>query len=172
MRIKLLAALLFTALPGAVMAQNLADDQVPLAYAQSLKPHTARVGAAGSSGVLGKKSNGGVLGIDTVANWSSYFYLPGAVPSGGSYYPQYTWPYGMVGNSPLSKGGDDHGDDDWKGNTTWIGAPIVPVIIDLRNYDGSPRFINGKRAILDPTPYLDPLLKSPVFSNTSYDSSD
>ncbi len=168
MQFKLLTALLFAALPMVVTAQDTPSDQVPLDYAKNAKPHTGRPGATGSGGVLGNRSNGGVLGIETVANWSSYFYLPGAVPSGTSYYPQYTWQYGMVGHSPLDKGEQS----DWQGYTTTISAPIIPVVIDLRNADGSPRYSNGHRLILDPSSYIQPLLKSPIFSKTFYDSSE
>jgi len=70
----------------------------------------------------------------------------------------------MVGNSPFSNGEDGHG-------RTTISAPIIPVIVDLRNFDGSPRFVNGHRLTLDPTPLLQNLLNSPIFSNSTYDSS-
>jgi hypothetical protein len=51
-------------------------------------------------------------------------------------------------------------------------APIVPVIIDLRNSDGSPRYAdNGTRLISDPTQYVGPVLNSPVFQNYTYTSS-
>jgi hypothetical protein len=146
------------------MAQSAPDDQVPLGFIQNANPHTERFASAGSGGVLGTHSYGSVLGVDSVVNWSSYFYRPGVVPSASGDYPQFTWPYTMVGNSPLSK--DDDG-----GQRTTIGAPIVPVILDLRNADGSPRSVNGHRLILDPTPYITALLNSPIFSNSTYDSS-
>lgn len=168
MQHKLLAAVCCAAFAVPGMAQGTPNDQVPLTYLQNSKPHTERPGAAGGGGVLGKSSQGGVLGIDTVANWSSYFYLAGAVPAGSAYYPQWTWQYAMVGHSPFEKGEQD----DWEGHKTTIGAPIIPVILDLRNYDGSPRYLNGHRMILDPTPQIKPLLNSPVFSKTSYDSSE
>ena len=167
MNVKLLTVVILTVLPLAIGAQSMPNDQVPLSYLKSVSPHTGRLGAAGGSGVLGNRTQGGVLGIDTVPNWSSYFYLPGVVPSASGDYPQYTWQYGMVGSSPYDSKEDKDRDD----KTTWIGAPIVPVTLDLRNYDGSPRYLNGSRLILDPTLYVDPLLKSPVFSKTTFDSS-
>lgn len=168
MKSKLLLAVCCAAFSVAVSAQENPSDQVPLTYIQNAKPHTGRPGAAGSGGVLGHQSQGSVLGIDTVANWSSYFYRAGAVPSGTSYYPQWTWQYTMVGHSPFDEGHDA----DWDGHKTTIDAPIVPVIIDLRNYDGSPRYYNGHRMILDPTSKVKALLESPVFSKSDYDSSD
>jgi len=167
MRFKMLTALLLSALPVAVVAQGAPPDQVPLTYIQNATPHTGQLGAAGGGGVIGNRSNGGVLGIDTIPNWSSYFYLPGLALANGGAFPQFTWQYAMVGHSPFTKGDDE----DWKGHSTWIGAPVIPVIIDLRNFDGSPRFLNGVRLILDPTQYVDPLMKSPVFSKSFYDSS-
>jgi len=72
----------------------------------------------------------------------------------------------MVGHSPFATGNDDE-----NGGTTSIGAPVVPVNLDLRNFDGSPRFVGGKRLFSDATQYVKPVLKSPVFSNTFYSSS-
>lgn len=172
MQYKLLAAVCCAAfaIPYAMQgaAQATPSDQVPLSYIQNTKPHTERPGEAGGGGVLGHRSQGGVLGIDTVPNWSSYFYEAGAVPSGSSYYPQWTWQYAMVGHSPFENGNEE----DWHGHRTTIGAPIIPVILDLRNADGSPRYLNGHRMIMDPTPQIKPLLNSPVFSKAYYDSSE
>jgi len=73
----------------------------------------------------------------------------------------------MVGHAPFSQGQDD----DWRGETTWIGAPVVPVSLDLRNADGSPRFVNGQRLFSDATKFVVPVLNSPVFAKTFYSSS-
>jgi len=165
MRFAVLAALLSVFIPGSVRGQSMEDDQVPVSFALSLNPHaTGSDIAAGSGGVLGHRSNGGILGIDSLPNWSSYFYYPGVDSNG---FPQFTWQYTMVGNAPFSQGHDD----DWRGETTWIGAPIVPVSLDLRNADGSPRFVNGKRLFSDATKFVTPVLNSPLFSKTFYSSS-
>ena len=165
MRLAVLAALLFIAIPRTVRGQGMQDDQVPISFSLSLNPHSSGADiAAGSGGVLGHRSNGSVLGIDSLPNWSSYFYYPGLDSSG---FPQFTWQYTMVGNAPFSQGHDD----DWSGETTWIGAPIVPVSLDLRNADGSPRFVNGHRLFSDATKFVAPVLSSPVFSKTFYSSS-
>jgi hypothetical protein len=105
------------------------------------------------------------LGIDSVANWSSYFYYQGLDSNG---FTQFSWQYTMVGHAPFGQG--DGGD--WQGETTWIGAPVVPVSLDLRNFDGSPRFVGGKRLFSDATQFVAPVLSSPVFSKTFYTSSD
>ena len=44
--------------------------------------------------------------------------------------------------------------------------------IDLRNFDGSPRFLNGKRLFLDATQFVPRVLKSPMFVSTPFSSSD
>jgi hypothetical protein len=74
----------------------------------------------------------------------------------------------MVGHAPFGQGNGE----DWQGETTRIGAPIVPVSIDLRNFDGSPRFMNGHRLFSDATQFVTPVLQSPVFSKTFYSSSE
>ena len=66
----------------------------------------------------------------------------------------------MVGNTPN------------QGGTTTFNAPVVPVTLDLRNADGSPRFVNGKPLISHPDAFVQPVLNSPVFSNTSFSSSE
>jgi hypothetical protein len=42
----------------------------------------------------------------------------------------------------------------------------------MRNGDRSPRFVNEKRLFQDATKYVAPVLSSPIFSKTSYCSSD
>jgi hypothetical protein len=74
----------------------------------------------------------------------------------------------MVGHAPFGKGDWD----DRKGETTTIPAPVIAVNLDLRNYDGSPRFVNGHRLFSDATQYVEPVLKSPIFVKTSYSSSE
>ena len=165
-----LAVLLFVAIPAALHAQApMESDQLPASFARNTNPHALRPSqAADGGGVLGHRSNGNVLGIDSLPNWSSYFYRPGLDSNG---FPQFTWPYTMVGRSPFDSNGGSWSFDD-HGQTTRIGAPIVPVNLDLRNLDGSPRFVGGKRLFSDATQYVAPVLKSPVFSNSFYDSSE
>lgn len=154
-------------------ALALESDQLDPSYTLTIHPHTAPMGSNAAGGVLGAHFNGSVLGVDSLPNFSSYFYFPGVVPSAYGDYPQYTWQYSMVGRSPVGTSG--HGDSD-DSLVTRIRAPIVPVIIDLRNYDGSPRYYTRAdgvqvRMILDPTQYLAKTLASPIFSNTSFSSS-
>jgi hypothetical protein len=169
MRPVLFAALLVATLPASVDAQqsrNADDDVLPLSFLQNVNPHSLHSGSnADGGGVLGSHSNGSVLGVDSVVNWSSYFYDPGVDSNG---FPQFTWQYTMVGHAPFGQGNDD----DWRGETTSIGAPVVPVNLDLRNFDGSPRFVGGKRLYSDATQYVAPVLNSPVFSSAFYSSSE
>jgi len=166
MRAAVIAALVFFALPGSTRAQSMQDDQVPISFTLSVNPHTLASGSDSTGGgVLGRRSSGGALGIDSVANWSSYFYYQGLDSNG---FTQFSWQYTMVGHAPFGQG--DGGD--WQGETTWIGAPVVPVSLDLRNFDGSPRFVGGKRLFSDATQFVAPVLSSPVFSKTFYTSSD
>jgi hypothetical protein len=146
------------------------SDQLPADFVLTMTPGTLdSAGAAAGGGVLGRRSNGSLLGVDSIPNWSSYFYDPGLVPTSPTDgYPQYTWPYTMVGRSPFS-GGDEA---EHEGGTTWINAPIVPVTLDLRNADGTPRFVNGHPLISSPSSFITPVLNSPIFTKTSFDSSN
>jgi len=74
----------------------------------------------------------GVAGIDSLVNFSGAYSTPGIGPNGK---PQNDWIFNTVGNAPS------------KGGTTTLNAPIVPVSLDFRNADGSPRYVrvvNGK----------------------------
>lgn len=91
-------------LPVSVFAQA-PDDQVPISFLANVDPHTLHSDlAAAGGGVLGGRSNASLLGIDSVVNWSSYFYFPG-VDSNGN--PQFTWQYTMVGRAPFGQREDD-----------------------------------------------------------------
>ena len=164
MRFAALAVILFVALPVSVYGQA-PSDQVPSSFVTNLNPHALHTKlAAAGGGVLGGRSNASVLGVDSIVNWSSYFYFPGVDSNG---FPQFTWQYTMAGNAPFGQGGEDEEEE-----TTRIGAPVIPVNLDLRNFDGTPRFVNGKRLFSDATRFVTPVLNSPVFSNTFYTSSN
>ncbi len=171
MRFAFLATLLLAALPFNAFGQasvSSDDDQVPINFLANVDPHSVQTTlAAAGGGVLGSRSNASLLGVDSVANWSSYFYEPAADSNG---FTQFTWQYTMVGHAPF---GQSHADNnDWRGDITWIGAPVIPVSLDLRNADGTPRFVNGQRLFSDATQFLKPVLQSPIFVPTFYSSSD
>jgi hypothetical protein len=165
-------------MPVCAFAQgSMQPDQVPRNFTLSAHPNTLHVGSnAAGGGKLGNRSNGSLLGIDSIVNWSSYFYYPG-VDSFGN--PQFTWDYTMVGNSPFAPGNGNGGPGNGgpgnggpNGESANINAPLVAVNLDLRNADGSPRFVGGHRLYSDATQYVVPVLGSPVFSDTFYSSSE
>jgi hypothetical protein len=47
-------------------------DQVPVSFTLTKIPHTYNAKSIADGGVLGGRSNGSLLGIDSVVNWSSY----------------------------------------------------------------------------------------------------
>jgi hypothetical protein len=92
----------------------------------------------------------GIPGIDSLTNWNGSFKTPGYDPNGK---PRSNWFYNMVGNPPQ------------KGGTTNLNAPVVPVIVQLLNQDGSV-FLTS-----DPKPFILPTLQSPLFQNSTFSSS-
>jgi len=98
----------------------------------------------------------GIPLIDSLVNWNDQFFADGFDSAGN---PNRHWYTNTVGNPPQRHG------------TTFINAPIVPVVVDMRNADGSPRFVGGTRLISDPAPFVQLVVDSPVFSNASWSSS-
>ena len=116
------------------------------------------------------------LGVDTIVNFTDHFESQGVYFDGSAHH---IWEYSMVGNPPA------------KGGTTWFHAPVVPVSMDLRNADGSPRYVKVvggatvtcvnppgggapagcTRLFSDVSPFIAPFLNSPVFQNSTYSSS-
>jgi hypothetical protein len=98
----------------------------------------------------------GIPNIDSLVNFNGHYFTPGFDPNGNA---NNHWYFNTVGNPPQM------------GGTTTINAPVVPVSLDLRNADGTPRFVNGQRLYSDATKYVQPVLNSPVFQNSNYSSS-
>jgi hypothetical protein len=92
----------------------------------------------------------GIPGIKGVSNWNGTFSEPGFDAFGN---PNSTWIYNMLGNYPQA------------GGTTTIDSPIIPVKVELLGSNGKPTYT------IDPKKEVQPTLKSPIFSNTTYDSS-
>jgi hypothetical protein len=105
--------------------------------------------------------------IETLPNWNDYYVADGFDSNGN---PNRNWYTNTVGNSP-NAGKMPRGRLTPMLQSTMINAPIIPVIVDLREADGSPRFVNGNRLISSPMPFVDLVLQSPLFSNTSWASS-
>jgi hypothetical protein len=144
-------------------------DQLSPSYTLGLTTGTAQMGVPdGAGGVIGNVATGSTLGVDTIRTFESYFYDPGFNTNG---IHQYTWQFRMVGRAPFNGGEDENDRHDNNDPVTRFRAPVVPVTVDLRNADGSPRFVNGQRLISSPAAYVAPTLASPIFQPTGYSSS-
>ena len=97
------------------------------------------------------------FGFDSLQTFTGSFQASGVGPTGVS---RRNWYYTMAGGAPGS------------GGTTRFDAPIVPVSLDLLDYDGSVRVVNGQRLHYSVQPFVNLVLDSPVFQNASYTSSD
>jgi hypothetical protein len=141
-------------------------DQLDPAFVRSIRARHG--GPSADGGALGSRSGPGVLGIDSLQNWSGSFYAPGMSPVINTLSsPQFNWQYNMVGRSPYGSGGDN--------KVTTFRAPIVPVRLDMRTPSGAPRFIGGNPnhpLIADPSQFVPAVVQSPIFSNAPFDSSD
>jgi hypothetical protein len=93
----------------------------------------------------------GIFGIDSLANFNGQYFTDGFDSNGNANRHWYT---NTAGNPPQL------------GGTTVINAPIVPVSLDLLNFDGTVRFH------YDVTPFVQPTLDSPVFAVSNYSSSN
>jgi hypothetical protein len=100
--------------------------------------------------------NQGIADIDSLANFNVPFNGDGFASNGS---PQTSWIVNIVGGSPE------------RGGETVIEAPIVPVSVDLLDFDGSLRVFNGTALHYDVTPFVEPTLRSPLFQNARYSSS-
>src|SRR5215471_4358919 len=154
-------------------AQTAAPDQITSAFTKNFDLQYTSINRA-PSGLNGTQQATlpGIPGIDSVSNFSGAYSAPGFRSNG---QPRTNWLFNTLGNTPAN------------GGTTTLDAPIVPVALDFRNADGSRRYvkvINGRaitcgiskergceRLFFDPTPFIEPVLDSPVFSDSNYTSS-
>lgn len=143
--------------PGATGSQGLQPKFQTLA-----PPHTS-----GAKGILlngVKRQNGpmslfsqGIPGLDSLSNWDDSFNAPGFGPDGS---PNSSWFLNTVGNPPSTTG------------TTSFNAPIVPVIVSLRDANGDQALSpNGQPLIENPLQDVAPVLHSPIFQRSTYTSS-
>jgi hypothetical protein len=145
----------------AITAKQLAGAKLKFTH---VGPPTSKNGMA--------HSRFGVVDIDSVPSFNGQYFTPGEDANGN---PQKHWYFNTLGNPPQM------------GGTTTLNAPIVPVSLDLRNADGSPRYVKivagnvvtctnppgpgCQRLFFDATPFIQPVLDSPVFSDANYTSS-
>src|SRR5262249_20723372 len=100
---------------------------------------------------------GSSAAFDSLQTFEGTFEAPGVGPTGA---PRRRWFYAMAGSQPEQRG------------TTTLNAPIVPVSLDLLDYDGSVRVINGQKLHYSVQPFVAPVIDSPIFQNAEYSSSD
>ena len=132
--------------PDQVTASVLADATT---HSSVVTPHAHQNGQA--------HARHGIPNIDSLVNFNGHFFADGFTFDGT---PNNHWYFNTVGNPPQMHG-----------TTTTLNAPVVPVTLDLRNADGTPRFVNGQPLISHPDPFITPTLNSPVFQNATYSSS-
>ncbi|HEX3438480.1 MAG TPA: hypothetical protein VHT24_17045, partial [Pseudacidobacterium sp.] len=131
------------------------DDQLPINFLSHASHKSVQMAPRGHRN--GQGHTNGIPDIDSLVNFNNHFQAQGVDQNGNA---QIIWYYNMVGTAPQHHG------------TTTFNAPIVPVTLDLRNADGSPRFVNGQPLISSPAQFVQPTLDSPLFQNFTYSSSD
>jgi hypothetical protein len=100
---------------------------------------------------------GNTSAFDSIQTFDGTFQALGVSPTG---VPRRRWFYSMAGSRPE------------QGGTTAFNAPIVPVSLDLLDYGGSVRSINGQKLHYSVQPFVAAVLDSPIFQNAEYSSSD
>lgn len=134
----------------------LEPDQVSPDFLSNAHPKSAQVTPRGH---LNGQDHArfGIPDVDSISNFNRHFFADGFDTNGN---PNRHWYTNTVGNPPQM------------GGTTSFNAPIVPVSLDLLDFDGSVRVVNGHPLHSDVTPFIQPTVDSPVFQNFTYSSSD
>jgi len=159
MRSLIRPVLLTAALSVLVTSSALAADQVDRSVLASANP-MFHVPTAPAGTHIATQGNNGTLGVDSVVNFSSYFYAE--APQDPLYFG-FSWPYTMVGRSPFQGEGTE--------GPTFIDAPIVPVTVTLLDQNGNVRQGPKGPLVQSASALVQPTLRSPVFSPTFYTSS-
>jgi hypothetical protein len=166
------AAALLLASVGAYGATAVAPDQLDASFLQgkhslhiknpvsSLSKSQTRAFATAAlqNGLQTAKKGGGVPGIDSLVNFTGQFTASQGLDSSGNPIPPSNWIFAMVGNAP------------GRGTTT-IDAPIIPVAVELLDFDGTQRFVAGQPLFSDPHDKVRLVQGSPVFDNALFTSS-
>ena len=132
-------------------------DQVSFNLATAKRRFAAFPPRGHSGSVSPPASNSSKVSFDSIRTFDGAYQTSGFGPQG---HPRYHWYYIMAGGHPQH------------GGTTAFDAPIVPVSLDLLDWDKSVRFVNGHQLHYSVKPFIDPVLKSPVFESREYTSSD
>jgi hypothetical protein len=146
-----LIALFASSVAGSMFAQQLEPDQLPLSSAPSATGGSSHVSPV-FLGPTGPATATAATTPDTVMTFSGSYFV-------GSGATRQQFFFSMVGNTPTVAA------------TTMLNAPIIPVSLDLRNADGTPRFVKGHRLFYDVSKFIAPLVASPMFQNATYSSS-
>lgn len=153
--------------PNPAQAQDAVDKaRVPLSFLQRVSLRSARPSddlLKAGRGIKVSSTRGlsalavrSPSGIDSVPTWSDHFTAAG-FDDGGN--PQSVWPYTMVGTPPES------------GCKTSIGAPVLPVTVDLLGPDGRVASWGGVPLSFAATPdIVKATLDSPIFQPFTYTS--
>ena len=123
-----LALLALFALAISGFAQTLETDQLSPDALNNSTGHTTHVTPNGHKNGMAHARQGTAF-VDSLQTWNDQYFTDGFDSNNN---PVNRWFTNTIGNPP-----NNHG-------TTTINAPIVPIIMDLRNFDGSPRFVGGK----------------------------
>ena len=115
-----LATLFVCLLASVAWAQDAAHPTGDLANAQpqlpKLSPHVTRDGAS---------STDTSVRVDSIPHFRGSFTIEGADPAGAT---RKTWNYTVAGNAPQ------------QGGTTILDTSVIPVSLDLLDYDGAVRY--------------------------------
>jgi hypothetical protein len=136
-------------------ASAIEPDQVANTALSTARPHYGD-SKAFSSKLTVNGGHSGLPGITSIQNFTGQYTYPGFDFAGN---PQSVWPFAMIGHSPRTQ------------RPTFLGAPIIPVSIDLRDANGNPRFVNGQRLFYDATQYVWPVIESPIFTPVQWPNS-
>lgn len=155
--------------PATPTPAPLAADQVSVNYASTHGVKSADVGPRGHLNGQGHANFGTAPNVDSVLSFNDHYFVSGFDSNGN---PTNEWYTNTLGSQPQ------------QGGTTTFKAPVVPVVVDLLNYDGTQRYCTTSTGtqvpmILDPTQNahgqtftpLQNTLASPLFNNASYSSS-
>jgi hypothetical protein len=155
---KWLNPILFTFMLAALGASTaFAQTHDQLAPTLSSAHRGFTVFAPRGHGSSNKGLNASSDAIDSIKTFSGEFRAPGVSPTGT---PQRRWLYTIAGGKPEA------------GGTTEFNAPIVPVSLDLLDYDGSVRVVNGHKLHYSVEPFIEQTVNSPIFRTSDYTSSD
>jgi hypothetical protein len=106
--------------------------------------------------LVNASAGGSLPGIDSVVNFTGSFHVKGFDSKGKV---NYNWSYAMIGNPPTSN------------KPALLRAPVIPVNVDLRDKNGKKRFVGGQPLVSPASPFVMPVMTSPIFRRTNYSSS-